>query len=268
LGIMALMGAGKLAPGTVDYYAALLALNPAILFAPGVAGSCFQERTGASATTPSTNGDVVGSLKNQGTLGGWAVASTDAKRPILRVSGGLTYIEFDGVDDELDFSTSGGAVFQNVGAGLLGASHKFRSLPGTGAERIVALGSGAGATRAVLAGGFASDKLAAGGRRLDADSFARVDASASISTSTPVSQIAEFDWTNSDLRQYLNNSLDGSTTSFQTDGSTSNTAGTFFYIGSSFGVSFGDIDLYGLVGMQSFSDRATVHAWLASVAGI
>lgn len=251
-----------------DPYSALLALSPSIIYAPSLANSCFQERTGASATTPSGNGDVVGSMKDFGSLGAWATAPSDAARPILRVSGGLTYLEFDGVDDCLDFVTGAGALFQNVGAGQLAAVHKFRSSPT--ATECVAFWSNTGTgARAGLFGGLTSGRFSAAGRRLDADSFASVTSSGSISTSVPATQIAEFDWTNSDLRQYINNSLDGSTTSFQTDGSTSNSASAGCRIGASTsGSQFADVDFYGMTAKAAMMDRATVHAWLASVAGM
>jgi hypothetical protein len=41
----------------------------------------------------------VGSMRNKGTAGGWFITSADAKRPILRQSGSLYYLDFDGTDD-------------------------------------------------------------------------------------------------------------------------------------------------------------------------
>lgn len=71
---------------------------------------CFQERTGASATTPAGVGNPVGSIRNLGTLGGWAMAPTDATRMILRQSGGKYYLEADGDDSyALSLANSGGA---------------------------------------------------------------------------------------------------------------------------------------------------------------
>lgn len=61
-----------------------------------------QERTGASATTPVSVGDPVGSIKNRGTSGGWATATADDRRPILRQDAtGRYYLEFDGINDFL-----------------------------------------------------------------------------------------------------------------------------------------------------------------------
>jgi hypothetical protein len=251
-----------------DPYSALLALSPAIVYAPSLANSCFQERTGAAATTPSTNGTVVGSMKDFGSLGAWATAPSDAARPILRVSGALTYLEFDGVDDVLDFTTGGASVFQNTGSGTLAAAHRFRSSP-TSLEYVLQISRDAAASnRAIIGAGNSSGKWSAGGRRLDADSVSILDSAASVSTGAPVTHIAEFDWTNSDLYQYINNALDGSNTSFQTAGSTSNTASASCRIGSMSGSGFADIDFYGATISAPILTRATVQAWLASVAGL
>lgn len=61
----------------------------------------FQETTGASATTPAGVNDPVGTIANKGSSGGYAVAPADGNRPVLRQSGGLFYLEFDGTDDVL-----------------------------------------------------------------------------------------------------------------------------------------------------------------------
>lgn len=87
-----------------NLYAQVLALNPQVLFDISVANTLYQERTGASATTPSAVGDPVGSLKNLGTAGGWAVAPSDLARPTLRSSGGLYWLETDGSNDRMTIS--------------------------------------------------------------------------------------------------------------------------------------------------------------------
>lgn len=60
-----------------------------------------QDRTAAAATVAAAIDSPVGSWRNKGVYGGWATASSDDVRPILRFSGGLYYLEFDGVDDFL-----------------------------------------------------------------------------------------------------------------------------------------------------------------------
>lgn len=81
--------------------------NPADLFASGEDGTfinandlstVFQERTGASATTPSTVGDPVGTILDQSGNGTHWTAPADNQRPTLETSGGLYYLDFSGTD--------------------------------------------------------------------------------------------------------------------------------------------------------------------------
>lgn len=75
-------------------------------FDPSDTATLFVERTGASATTPaSINGPVGTMLDKHGTR--HATAPSDAARPILRQSGGLHYLEFDGVDDCFAYDGTG-----------------------------------------------------------------------------------------------------------------------------------------------------------------
>jgi hypothetical protein len=67
------------------------------------AGTVFQERTGQFAATPAAVGDPVGTIVNLGTFGGYWTAPSDAARPILRETGGKRWLEFDGVDDVIDY---------------------------------------------------------------------------------------------------------------------------------------------------------------------
>ena len=77
-----------------------LDLAPELFFQISDLATLKQERTGASATTPAGVGDPVGSIRNLGTLGGWATATADSRRMILRqTGGGKYYLEADGADD-------------------------------------------------------------------------------------------------------------------------------------------------------------------------
>ena len=77
------------------------AIAPKIWFDASDLSSMKQERTGAAATTAAVVGQPVGSWRNKGSLGGWAVIDADAKRPILQQTGGFYEVVFDGVDDLL-----------------------------------------------------------------------------------------------------------------------------------------------------------------------
>lgn len=91
--------------------------SPASLFSGGVqgfvwdasaAGALFQERTGASATTAaSATTDPVGSVKDFSGNGNWfTVPTSDTKRPLLNITGGLYSLTFDGTDDEANCATA------------------------------------------------------------------------------------------------------------------------------------------------------------------
>ena len=60
--------------------------------------SVFQERTGASATTPSGDNGPIGSLKDWSPNNNWATAPSDVARPLYRLS---QYAISDGIDDTM-----------------------------------------------------------------------------------------------------------------------------------------------------------------------
>ena len=91
-----------------------VAFNPADIFGPSDVGcfydlsdlsTLFQDRNGASSTTPAGVGDVLGSILDLSGNNRHAIAPADNSRPILRQDGALYYLEADGVDDFLDFSS-------------------------------------------------------------------------------------------------------------------------------------------------------------------
>ena len=69
---------------------------------PGTAHTlCYQERTGASATTPAVaDGDPVGTIHDL-ISGLYVTMGSDAARPTFRASGGVSWLEFDGSSDVL-----------------------------------------------------------------------------------------------------------------------------------------------------------------------
>lgn len=97
--------------------------TPAFIFAPGAQGiwldpsdlsSMFQDSAG---TVPVTAADqVVGRILDKSGRGNHATQATQASKPILRNSGALWWLEFDGVDDflvtaNIPFSTAQMASF-------------------------------------------------------------------------------------------------------------------------------------------------------------
>ena len=69
---------------------------------PGTAHTlCYQERTGASATTPaSADGDPVGTVHDL-ISGLYITMGSDAARPTFRTAAGVSWLQFDGTDDIL-----------------------------------------------------------------------------------------------------------------------------------------------------------------------
>ncbi|MEM9144891.1 MAG: hypothetical protein AAGC57_01750 [Pseudomonadota bacterium] len=99
----------------------------------------FQERTGAAASTPAGDGDPVGTVVVSGPAGGFFVAPSDSARPIRRrlvqsidkvladnntrftykaAGAEVWYLDFDGVDDRLDYSA--GALIPDSDSWALG----------------------------------------------------------------------------------------------------------------------------------------------------
>jgi len=171
-------------------FAALIAMSPELALDPAEAGSVFQERTGASATTPAAVGDPVGSIRNWGTLGGWLTAPTDAARPILRSASGRLYLEFDGVDDILLADL---AALRGVAGWTL--STKSRANRGTGNETLLFVATTAvTSTRGALFAITGASSLV--GRRANADGAVTLSGSSHTGNDVVVTGIG--DYTNTD----------------------------------------------------------------------
>ena len=92
-----------------------VALDPdaaiAALFGSGEVGAWYDPSDSstvwqdAAGTTPATVGDPVGRIDDKSGNGNHATQTTSAARPVLQQSGGLYYLDFDGVDDSLKTST-------------------------------------------------------------------------------------------------------------------------------------------------------------------
>ena len=72
-------------------------------FDPSDLSTLWQDRssTGVGVTTPGAVDSPLGTVFNKGSRGGVIYANADAARPILRSSGGIYGIEYDGTDDNL-----------------------------------------------------------------------------------------------------------------------------------------------------------------------
>ncbi len=105
-----LVGGIAVSPAGVIYasQSVVPVFSPLDLFASGEQGAwydpsdlstMFQDRAG---TTPVTaDGQTVGKILDKSGRGNHAVALSDAARPLYKTSGGLHWMQFDGVDDSL-----------------------------------------------------------------------------------------------------------------------------------------------------------------------
>lgn len=71
------------------------------LYNPSNSATVFQERTGASATTPAEADDPVGTILDLSGNDNHAVTPSDAARPVLRLNSGVYSLDYDGTDDYL-----------------------------------------------------------------------------------------------------------------------------------------------------------------------
>lgn len=226
-----------------------------------------QEITGAGATTPAGVGDPVGSWRNKGTLGGWAVAPDNSARPVLQSSGGIYWLEFDGTDDWLSCTAFAASLFQNVGSGLIAAAARS----GTQLGNIVGVSSGTSNTAARSnlyhqnAAGFVC-----GGRRLDSNSNQTTSNAGSNDVSDRCLR-AHWVWQDADLFLYRDGVLFQSNTSFQTAGNTSNTASLNVGLGTLSGTNnFLSGRIYAIVlghHLPASAEMTSLDQWLASKQG-
>ena len=161
-----------------------------------------------------------------------AVQTDAAKQPKIVDAGSLVTggLDFDGVGDKLDLSGSGLDIFKDVGYGqVFTVITPERTSPGS--LRYFEAVSGATGARFLL--GDSQDYASSsriGGRRLDSDSFQDIESSTSHGNNETL--ITGFlNWTDSDAYLYFNGTQVVSSTSFQTDGNTSNTSSASAAIG-------------------------------------
>ncbi len=85
---------------------------------PGAAGAVWRDTAG---TLPALPGDGVARIDDLSGNGNHATQATAAARPILRQSGGLYWLEYDGVDDAL---VTSGVNFDGDGLTMIAAGEK------------------------------------------------------------------------------------------------------------------------------------------------
>lgn len=222
----------------------------------------------ADAITGLSDGDPVSTWLDSSGNSRDATGSGTA-RPSYKTGGpnGLPYLLFDGVNDEM--SVAALSLTNNIPGFTCFMARKWRASPSAlGYEFYVSTPSGTARVSAYA--GAVSGKFGAGGRRLDGDSFAGVTSAASVSTVYEVRTVVA-DYANSDFFQYIDGTLDGSTTSFQTTGNTSATNSLRVMIGSSGGTQFGGIDCAEIIAYPralNSTERGQVEAYLAAKYGL
>lgn len=197
--------------------------------------------------------------------------ATSTSRPSYETAeiNGLPTFRLDGVDDRWLFSGTALDIAKNVGGLTVYVVSKSTST--ATARTTVGFTSGTSTTaNRFFVGHTSGSKLRSGGRRTDADTLQEVNGTATYSSGTWYLSTAVFNYTNSDLNQYLNGTSDGSSTTFQTDGSTSNTSSQAATIGASSAVSsiFWTGDIAEVLIYQTAHDSTTRSAIETGLRGI
>lgn len=131
-------------------------------------------------------------------------------------------------------------MLRNVGGATVFAVVKY---PANGIQNeTFFVANNAGNTRFLLYQRSVSNFFAVGGRRLDSDATQNALSTTTTDSTKFFIHTGELDFLNSDAYQYLNGTIDGTNTSFQTNGNSSDTDSTYIRIsGSSGSLLNGDI---------------------------
>ena len=156
------------------------------------------------------------------------VVGTNQPQLVSAALNGRSIARFDGVNDELLLSTNG--LMKNVTGATIYVVRRWAASPGS-TSIMFKIASATSATRGSLQGGNVANRNAVGGRTLDADGFVRVDSTTATDTQWKV-QTGVFDIANTDLYLYVQSALEGSTLSYQSATTTSNTDSAHAAIGS------------------------------------
>jgi hypothetical protein len=201
------------------------------LWTPTELGSLVS-RWKSSAITGLSDGDAVGTWADP--ISSYNGTASGGARPTYKtgILNTLPIVRFSGSNVLSLGSTD---LFRNVSGGTIFALKKDTAT--TTRSDIIHIGRGTGdATRALLESGGSggSSKHEAGGRRQDADSYARALGSTNVDDAWRL-LMGVFDFANTDLYLYLDGVQDASNTSFQSAGSTSDTASFSAFLGASLG---------------------------------
>lgn len=247
--------------------------NPASLFTGGQLGAWYdpsdlttmwQESAG---TTPAAVDSPVGKINDKSGNNYHLTQATSSARPVLRKSGPLYYLEFDGVDDGLTAATGTIlALFLGVSAGSLYASAATATVA-AGFPPMFGWSNNALAGRIALFRDTAA--LVAGGRRLDADSFAEVRLAATLTADVPFIASGLFNYATATCTLRKNRAQVAQNASFQTAGSTSATNSGVAGLGTLTGTFYAG-RIYGAIALQRIPTDAVsldIENYLGAKAG-
>jgi len=171
------------------------------------------------------NANTVSEWRDLSGNGRHVAQDTAASQPnaVNRTQNGRRVLDYTGGQEMLGNAATLG-LLRNVSGATIIAAVKWDALSTVSLGYTAVLfssGTGATAARAALTSvAPVVNSLSVGGRRLDADSFARANGTG---TTNPRIASAVCDYANSDAFIYADGSLAGSNTSFQTTGNTSDT---------------------------------------------
>lgn len=220
----------------------------------------------ASDTATITHaGGAVSEWRDKSSGGRHHTASGSA-RPTTgtRTQNGLNVIDFDGANNLLTGNAASLTMFQNVPHAAVFVVIKFDALT---ANQYFFEHKATGAAARFQIFTQPGGNLVVGGRRLDADSLVTV---ASVATTSPSLIAGIADYANSDLFLRAGGATLASTTSFLTDGLTSNTASNGQTLGGVSGLLLDGYiaEVVAYNSSLSPADRARVEAYLAAKWGI
>lgn len=186
------------------------------------------------STTITSSSGSVSQWNDKSSNGLHAVQATPANQPKNNTVtlNGRTVIDFDGTSHWMQNTTS-----SNVGRNVTGITTytvvRYDNLSG-GEDNVIRLLTGGNNARVQVNLTTTQGIIRVGGRTLDADLLA-VAASSTLGSGSSgfITQVGLYDIANTDLYQYINGTLNGSNTAYQTATTTSNTASTGYTLGSS-----------------------------------
>lgn len=221
-----------------------------------------------AATITQTSGSVSQwSDKSGNSLHVTQGTATNQPKSNTATQNGLTVLDFDANDNLA--RTSASNLGRNVGAVTVYVVGSFNAVSAVqDFVHFTRNGGGSSSSRVRLGHNNiqSPNKLNAGGRRLDADAFASVASTSNAPTGAFRRYTALFDYANSDLFVWIGTTAEGSKTSFQTAGSTSDTTSDQLHVGTNLDGKIAEILVYHAA--HGSTERAQVWDYLAAKWGL